>query len=138
MKRLIAMMICVALGAPACAASQGPRVQTAPTVLASTADRQVLAEFVGGLALGSRVKATVTGNKTVRGTLVKRTENALMLQTRTRVPEPLVEIRYTDLLSIEPETTSGTTGRAIAIGVAVGVGAAVGTLMILAAALSGS
>jgi hypothetical protein len=68
--------------------------------------------------------------------LVKRTDDALTLQPRTRVPEPLVEIRYADLLAIEPEGSSGTTAKTIAIGVAVGVGAAVGTLFILAALLS--
>ena len=138
MKRLVATVVCVALAAPACAAGQGSRLQTAPTVLSSTADREVLAEFVEGLALGTRVKATVTGNKTVHGTLVKRTDDALTLQLRTRVPEPLVQIKYADLVSIEPEVRSnGSTGRAIAIGTAIGVGAAVGTLMILAALLGG-
>ena len=136
MRQLIAMLVCVTVAAPGCVASQGPRLQTVPAVPASTADRGVLADFVKQLQLGSRVKATVTGNRTFRGTLVKRTDDALMLQPRTRVPEPVVEIRYADLMAIEPEVRASGTGRAIAIGVAVGVGAAVGTLFILAAIFS--
>jgi hypothetical protein len=137
MKKLIAAALCVALAAPGCVASQGARVQTAPAAPVTTADRQILADFVERLDLGTRVKVTVTGNRTLRGTLVKRTADALVLQPRARVPEPLVEIRYTDLLAIEPETrTNGGTTKAIAIGVAVGVGAVVGTLFILAALLS--
>jgi hypothetical protein len=134
---MIAAALCVALAAPGCVASQGPRVQTAPAAPVATADSQVLADFVERLDLGTRVKVTVGDNKTIRGTLVKRTAEALVLQPRTRVPEPLLEIKYADLLAIEPEPrSSGGTAKAVAIGVAVGVGAAVGTLFILAALLS--
>jgi hypothetical protein len=136
MKRLLAMLMCVVLAAPACVASQGPRLQAAPTVPNRAEDARVLAEFVNRMQIGSHVKATVTGNKTIRGTLVKRTDQALTLQPRTRVPEPLVEIRYEDLLAIEQEAKSGTPLKSIAVGVAVGVGAAVGTLFILAALLA--
>jgi hypothetical protein len=53
------------------------------------------------------------------------------------VPEPLVDIKYVDLLAIEPETrTNGGTAKAVAIGVAVGIGAVVGTLFIIAALVS--
>ena len=136
MRQLVAMLVIVAIAAPGCVASQGPRVQTAPVVPVSGADHQVLADFAGRLELGAKVKVVVTGNKTVHGTLVKRTDEAIVLQLRTRVPEPLVQIRYADLLAIEPEVRSNTNARAIAIGVAVGVGAAVGTLFILAAIFS--
>jgi hypothetical protein len=111
-------------------------LQAAPTVPNRAEDAHVLAEFVNRMQIGSHVKATVIGNKTIRGTLVKRTEQTLTLQPRTRVPEPLVEIRYDDLLAIEQEAKSGTPLKSIAVGVAVGVGAAVGTLFILAALLS--
>ena len=136
MRQIIVTALSVALAAPGCVTSYAPRVQTAPTVATTTADRDVLADFVGRIELGSRVRVTVTGNKTLHGTLVKRTGEALVLQPRTRVPEPLIEIKYGDLLAIEQEPRSNGTGKAIAIGVAVGVGAAVGTLMILAALLS--
>jgi hypothetical protein len=137
MRKLMVAALSVSLAAPGCVASQGPRLQTAPVVQASSADRQVLGEFAGLLDLGTRVKVTVTGNKTIRGTLVRRTPDALVLQPRARVPEPLVEVKTADLLAIEPETrANGGTSKAIAIGVAVGVGAAVGTLFILAAILS--
>ena len=92
MRRLIAAALCVALLAPGCVSSQGPRLQTAPAAPASSIDREVLGEFAGRLDLGTRVRVTVTGNRTIRGTLVKRTADALVLQPRTRVPEPLVEI----------------------------------------------
>ena len=125
MKRCIASLLCVLLLAPGCAASRTPRVQTAPQAPVKVADREVLAEFAGQLRIGSRVKATVTGHRTVRGTLVKRTDQALVIQPRGRVAEPLIEVPFDELIALEQEaTSSGGNARAVAIGAGVGAGAA--------------
>ena len=138
MKRFIASLLCALLVVPGCATSQGPRVQVAPQMPATAAsDREVLGEFARQLPLGARVRATVAGNHTIRGTLLKRTDAALVLQPRARVAEPLVEIPFSNLVALEQEQPSGGTGKAVAIGVAVGVGAALGFLMLIAAALGG-
>ena len=138
MKRFTASLLCVLLLATGCVTSQTPRVQTTPQGPARVLDGNVLAGFAGQLQIGSRVRATVTGNRTVRGTLVKRTDQALVIQPRTRVAEPLVEIPFADLLALEQENPPSGTGRAVAIGVGVGVSAAVVTLYVLALLLGGS
>jgi hypothetical protein len=135
MKRWMASLLCVVLVAPGCATSQTPRMQTAPQSLTRPAEREVLSEFAAQLPLGSRVKATLDGNRTIRGTLVKRTDKAIVVQPHTRIPEPLVEVPFANLVALEQERPSNGTGRAIAIGVGVGVGAALGMLLLLAAVL---
>jgi hypothetical protein len=135
MKRFIAALLCLSVVAPGCATSQTPRMQTAPQAPTSSADRDVLANFAAQLPLGARVKATLTDNRTIRGTLVKRTDKTIVLQPRARVPEPLVEVPFDHLIVLEPETPSGGLGRAVVIGVGVGVGATLGTLLLLAALL---
>ena len=127
MKRFMASLLCVLLLAPGCVdesdASRASRAARAGT----DRRREVLAGFAGQLRIGSRVRATITGNRTIRGTLVKRTDQALVIQPRTRVAEPLVEVPFAELLALEQEVpSSGGTGRAVAIGVGVGVGAALG------------
>jgi hypothetical protein len=57
------------------------------------------------------------------------------VQPRTRIPEPLVEVPFENLVALEQELPSGGTARAIAIGVGVGVSAALGMLFLLAATL---
>jgi hypothetical protein len=134
MTRFIALLLCVGLAAPGCAMNHTARVQTAPAPVVS--DRAVLADFAGQLRIGSHVRATVTGNRTIRGTLLKRTDRAIVIQPRARVAEPLVEVPFDELLALEQETpSSGSTGRAIAIGAGVGAGAAIGTLFLIAALL---
>jgi hypothetical protein len=136
MTRFIALLLCVGLAAPGCAMNHTARVQTAPAPVVS--DRAVLADFAGQLRIGSHVRATVTGNRTIRGTLLKRTDRAIVIQPRGRVAEPLVEVPFNELLALEQETpSSGSTGRAIAIGAGVGAGAAIGTLFLIAALLWG-
>jgi len=140
MKRFIALLLCVGLVAPGCATSQTPRVQTARPTPARVADRDVLADYAGQLRLGSRIKATTTDNRIVRGTLVKRTDQALVIQPRTRVAEPLIEVPFDELLALEQEVPSpsgASTGRAVAIGAGVGAGAALGVLFLLFAVLWG-
>ena len=105
MKRFFASLLCVLLLAPGCATSGTPRVQTTPQVSARAADQEVLAGFAAQLRIGSRVKATLTGDRTIRGTLLKRTDRSLVIQPRTRVAEPLVEVPFDDLLALEEEAS---------------------------------
>ncbi len=134
MKRFIASVLCVLLAAPGCATGMA-RVQTTPTVPVRAADPSVLGDFARQLPLGSRIRATLSGNHVIRGTLLKRTDQALVIQPRARIAEPPVEVPFANLLAIEQELPSSGTGRAVAIGVGVGVGAALGVLFLLAALL---
>jgi hypothetical protein len=138
MKRLLAVVLSVVVAAPACAAHGGARVQTAPAVTRSHSDRAVMTDFVKQIPAGTRVRATTTHAGTVRGTLLKTTGDAIFIQPRTRVAEPLVEVPIDRILTLEPESPgSSSSGRAIAIGAAVGAGAALGVLFVLAAIFAG-
>jgi hypothetical protein len=139
MKRLLALVLVAGMAAPACAARGGARVQVAPTAVPSQRDRVVLTDFARQIPAGTRVRATTTDARTVRGTLLKTTGEAIFIQPRARVPEPLVEVPFSQLIMLEPEPEKqgSSAGRSAAIGASVGAGAALGTLFILAALIFG-
>jgi hypothetical protein len=140
MKRLLTLLLCAALAAPGCAtAARGPRYQTSSpqaTPTRSAADRAVLAEFARNLPVGARVKATTTGNRSVRGTLLKATDASIVIQPRTRVPEPLVEVPFEQLLALEQDQQTSNAGRTAGIAAAAAAGATLGVLFLLAAIFS--
>jgi hypothetical protein len=148
MKKVIALILALGLIAPACATSQRSRFVVKSGDLPSDAvtsestqsarERELLAEFARQLPPGTRVRASVGGRRVIRGTLLKTTDTAIAIQPRGRVPEPVVEVPFTNLMALEQEQPSGggSTGRAVAIGAAAGAGAAIGVLLILIAVLS--
>jgi hypothetical protein len=131
MKRVIAAVLSLSLSASGCAMS---RRATTTYPLDRTTQQEVITSYAEQLRIGTRVRATLDDNRVVRGTLVKKTPDALIVQPRGRVAEPLVELRLTDLRSVEQEQPkTGSTGKAIAVGAAVGAGVSLGVLMLLAA-----
>jgi hypothetical protein len=142
MKKLIACMLVLGLVAPACATAQRPRFQEQPKAAASESmqsarERELLAEFARQLPAGARIRVSDTNKRVIRGTLIKATDTAVVIQPRGRVPEPIVEVPFTNLASLEQEQPSGgaSVGRAIAIGAGAGAAAALGVILILIAAL---
>lgn len=141
MRRFIALALSAALVAPGCASvnsySQArPRAvyaQTNAQGVRTVPDSSVLPDFARQLPAGTRIRVKVTDGDTIRGTLIKTTDTAIVVQPRTRVPEPLIEVPFNRLVSIEQEVPGSGVGRAIAIGAAAGAGAAVGVIMILIA-----
>jgi hypothetical protein len=98
--------------------------------------RTVIAEYVQKLPLGAAVRVERARGRALRGTLLKATERSLILQPRTRLPEPPVEVPLSEVLSVVPESTNGANlAKAIGIGVAAGAGAALGVFLIILAAL---
>jgi hypothetical protein len=137
MRRFIALALSAALALPGCATA-GARAQTGsasyravPQDVRALPDRSALTDFAHQLPAGALVRLRLTGGDTIRGTLIKTTGTSLIVQPRTRVAEPLVEVPFDRLLAIEQETASSGTGRAVAIGAAAGVAAALGFLMLL-------
>ena len=136
MKRVMAALLCVTLCAPACASAGGGRFAAPQTAMhASVGDQTLLATYVKQLPIGSRVRATLTNGRSVRGTLMKATDDSVIVQRRTRLPEPPVEIPLAELQSVEGDREGGGVGRAVAIGVATGAGAALGVFLLLVAVL---
>lgn len=131
-QRTTALLVCLTLAASGCATTGARGVTLVPN-----ADRAVIAEFVRGLPVGSAIHVQRTDGRSVRGTLMKATDQSLVIQPRTRIPEAPLEIPLADVLSVTPEKRGGTSlGKAIAIGAAVGAGATLAVLMIFAAIYS--
>jgi hypothetical protein len=133
MKRTLALIVSVALASAGCTAAraQGPRVPTRPDT--RQPDTTVMASYISQLPLGARVRVSLADGTTVRGILMKADADPIVVQKRTRIPEPPLEIPIRDVVALELEAKNGNTGRAIAMGAAAGAAAALGVLMILAA-----
>lgn len=136
MKRASVLLLCVALVAPGCATARTTGAVVAPNPAGvQPADRAVLSEYVQRLPLGSAVRVNLTNGEEVRGTLMKATEASVIVQPRTRVPEPPLEVPLRDVIGVTLDSKrGGSLARAIGVGAAVGVGAALGFILILMAA----
>jgi hypothetical protein len=133
MKRMLAVLLCVTLAAPGCATAHAARTHFSDQTTTPAPDRTLLLDYVRQLPIGSRVKSTLVTGQTVRGTLMKVTSTEIVVQPRTRVPEPPRELPIDQLRAVEPETQNGGVGRAVAVGLAAGAGAALGVLLVIAA-----
>jgi hypothetical protein len=132
MKRLIAFMVIAALTAPGCAARTPDTVRASAPGSDSRRDRSVMLDYIRQLPVGSRVKVTRADGKVLRGTLMRRDTDPIVLQLRTRLPEAPVEIAVRDIARLEIQK-GGSVGRAIAIGAAAGAGASLGVFFVLVA-----
>lgn len=132
MRKLIAVFLCAALTATGCATPGGPRVRTGPVDARHVQDRAVLVEYVQRLTPGAAVRVQLVDGTSVRGVLMKATDASVILQQRTRVPEPAVEIAMADIASVTPDTGGGASlARAIGAGAAAGAGAALAVFFFL-------
>ena len=90
LKRIVAALVCAAL-ATGCASAGGQRIpQPAPG--APIQDKAVLADYVQRLSAGSKVRVERTDGTAFRGTLMRATSEAILVQKNTRVPEAPIEI----------------------------------------------
>ena len=135
LRKPLALLLSALLCAPACASAGRPRYQVAQTSSSTQPanDTALLASYVKALPIGSRVRLTLTNGERLRGTLMKVTDDQLVLQENARIPEAPRQLPMQMIQSVEPDRPSGNTGRAIAIGAAVGAGAALGLLALIAA-----
>lgn len=135
-KRAIALLVTVALTSPACATTGGPRLQTTAAPVQTARDRALLAEYVQKLPVGSRVRVHMLDGRRERGTLMDATADRIVIQPRTRIPEPPREIPIDRVLGVEIENGNGSLARAIGIGIAAGAGTFLGVFLLLAAIYS--
>jgi hypothetical protein len=136
-RRAVALMMCTVLVAPGCATTtRATRVQT-PGHSTAAADQSMLAEYVQKLMPGSAVRVERTAGGSLRGTLIRATDRSVVIQPRTRIPVPPVDVPLSDVLSVIPESPRGSNfAKAVAAGAAAGAGAALGIFLILVAAYS--
>src|SRR5688572_6542958 len=140
MKRFLALILSVLLASPGCAATiarqtrdSGARVkQPAP----SAPDPALMSDYIRQLPVGSRVRVTLASGKVIRATLMKRDADPIVVQRRTRIPEPPFEISVREILAMELDTPNGGVGRNIAVGAAAAAGVTLGVLVLLAAIFS--
>ena len=69
----------------------------------------------------------------IRATLMKHDSDPIVVQRRTRMPEPPLEIPVRDIVALELDVANGSLGRNVAIVAATAAGATLGVLMVLAA-----
>lgn len=120
--RLIALIIVLALAAPA--AAQTP------------SNPDVWRTFAGRIEVGSRVKVRLADGQRFTATLIEASPADLVIQRRTRVPVPVQHVAYEAIVSLERDEARGMgAGKAVAIGVASGVGAFLGILLLLVASI---
>jgi hypothetical protein len=136
--RMAVLLICTALGTPGCATARwSASAATLPSAPGQQVDPVVMAEYVQKLPPGTTIRVDRVGGKSLRGTLMKATDRSLIVQPKTRIPEPAVEIPLDDVLRVTPEAANGSNiGKAIGIGAAAGAGAALGVILILIAVFS--
>ena len=132
LRKPLAVLLSALLCAPACASAGGPRYQVAQPAQSAAPDTALIASYVKALPIGSRVRVTLTSGDRLRGTLMKVTDDEVVLQEHARVPESPRPLAMQTIRSVEPDRP-GSAGRAIAIGAAVGVGAFLGLLVLIAA-----
>jgi len=130
-RRGLITVVCIALAVPACATTGAVRTGNAP------AERRVavgplLPDYVRQLSPGSAVRIERAHGKSLRGVLLKASEQSVVIQPRARIPEPPVEVPLSDVLSIVPDHGRANLGRAIAAGAAAGAGTALGVFFIIA------
>jgi hypothetical protein len=137
LQRTIALLLCVTLAAAGCATTG--TMGTAPAYVGSqsNATRSVLVEYVQKLPPGTLVRVDRSHGRSVRGTLMKATDQSLFIQPKTRIAEPTLEVPFATVVAVTPEQKHGNSvGRAIGAGAAAGAAATL-VIFLIAFALAG-
>ena len=125
-----ALLLCCTL-LTGCAGNRMPVTQPA-----APGSNAAVVEYVRQLPRGTNVRVDRASARTVRGTLLKVGEQTLIVQPRTRVAVPPVEVPLSDVTRVTVDTSNGNSlAKAIGVGLAAGAGAAAAVILILIAAL---
>jgi hypothetical protein len=135
-RNAIAALLCVTVLTSGCATTRyslpAPALAPAASVTAAQAavDRSAVAAFARQLPIGSRIRVSLGIRRTIRGTLINATDRSIVVQPRTRILEPAIEVPLDQIAGIEVETP-GNIGKAIAIGVGTGAATALGVFLLI-------
>src|SRR4051812_32239575 len=99
MKRLISAILCAALLCSGCATAGGGRAQVAPA--AARIDPALFATYVTRLPIGGRVRVALADGHHISGTLMKADASGIVVQPRTRIPEPPIEVAADRITAVE-------------------------------------
>ncbi len=138
MKSPLVLVLCLLLAAPGCASSRLSYARLGSPASQRTVpmDARLMAEYVRQLPVGARIRVSLTNGSVLRGTLMKRDADPIVVQRRTRIPEPPVEIAVANIAALELETSNGSVGRNVGIAAGAAVAATLGVLLMLAAIYS--
>jgi hypothetical protein len=132
MTRFTALLLCTVV-LSGCTNPGGLRTVTAARQPAGSAtDRALIAEYVRSLTPGTRVRVERLDAGAVTGTLMKATDQYIVVQRHTRLPEPPEHIAIDQIVQVTPEVRNGT-AKAIGIGAAAGAAAALGVFLAILA-----
>lgn len=134
-KQTVCAIMCGSLMASGCATAGGTHAAMY-VGQSGSARRSVLVDYVQRLPPGTLVRVNRAQGHSVRGTLMKATDQSVFVQPKTRLPEAVVEIPVDEIVAVTPETPSSGVGRAIGVGAAAGAAATIGVLLILFALVS--
>jgi hypothetical protein len=152
MKRLTASMLAALLLLPGCALhvpavgwdrSHGPVRQARIVAVGQGSPRRDLAtardaaawrRYVEQIPVGSRVKARTVAGHSVTAIFMGVEGDRVLLNPRTRIPEPIREVAIADLASIEIDNGTSV-GKTVGIAAAVAAGTVLGVLLILVTAI---
>ena len=96
---------------------------------------EVWRSFAEKVDVGSRIKVRLREGARVTATMIQAAPDHLLVQPVTRVPVPVQQVPYDQIVSIERDDSRGVgAAKAAAIGVATGVGAFFGVMLIFLAA----
>jgi hypothetical protein len=134
MTRVLSVVLSIMLAGSGCAANIAN--QRRPIALGNQApaiDAMLMSDYLRQLPIGSRLRVTLASGKVIRGTLMKHDGDPIVVQRRTRVPEPPTEIRVADIAAAELDGSNGSLPRHLAVGAAAAAGVTIGVLLVLAA-----
>jgi hypothetical protein len=133
MRKILAITVIAAMLTSGCASAAGPRMAIAQQPAA--VNTVSMADYVMRLPVGSRVRVEKVDGTSFRGTLMKATADAIVVQKNTRIPETPIEVPLAQIARVTVDGGGGAVARNVAIGVATGVGVFLGIMAILAATL---
>ena len=123
--------LCALLATGGCATTGATTTASINSGSGPSSTQRVLVEYVQKLPPGTEVRVGRVKGHSVRGTLMKATDQSLFIQPRVRVTEPMVEIPIVDVVEVTPEHHGNSVGRAIGAGAAAGAAATLAIFLIM-------
>jgi hypothetical protein len=134
------LLLITILALPGCAASKAPRLAATPAdnlperTGSVPPPEDVWRRFASALPAGSLVRVELLDGTRLRGTLMAVEPDGMIIKPRTRLPEPLRQVPFSQTTSIEPERNGMGAGKAVAIGVASGAASFLALMLVAFAA----
>ncbi len=140
MKQVCAVALLVAMTANC--ATRGASLARASAIVPATPPPQADAapdlwrQYARQLRVGSIVRVRTAAGERLTATLLAAGSESMSVSPKTRVPEPIREIRFDTIQQIDVVTKQGSSvARAVAVGAGVGAGVFFGLLLFALAAL---